>query len=266
MNDSINGLLARGVVTGNNSDAGSAASVDGFERKQAMKAELERLGEVMGEFKAYDSQLGASDIAGTRVVTCLYKATKDSKTGELIPAKWDNSYCRIPVAHLTEKAVIAAASELAPFVVAYLQGIEDAMIKDAHKAGQLRIYTDGLSLARLIEKLEESSNAGRLNKERIGQWFDSQVSEILAVKFAAKMGLDENSSEAQLAKLEAVLQAYKAKFESLAGGKAFIVESDCIAMINVIKSCELEDDSLGSRFMVRLENMSKKDDDLLLAL
>lgn len=237
---------------------------DNFTRKEALRAELAKLGEVLGDFKPYDSQLPVSEIKGTRTVTCLYKAVK--RDGVLVASEFSNAYTRVPVAHLTEKLVIEQAAELAPYVVAYLQGIEDAMIKDAHKAGQLRIYTDGLSIARLIEKLEESSSTGRLNKERIGQWFDSEVAELLAVKFAAKMGLDENSSEAQLAKLDTILGAYRSKFESLASGKVFIKEQDCLAMIGVITTCQLEDDTLGSRFLVRLENMTKKEEDLLLAL
>lgn len=242
----------------------TATTGDNFTRKEELRAELARLGEVLGDFKAYDSQLPVSEIKGTRVVTCLYKAIK--KDGVLVPSAFSNAYTRVPVAHLTEKTVIANIADLAPFVVSYLQGVEDAMIKDAHKSGQLRIYADGLSLARLIEKLEESSNTGRLNKERIGQWFDSEVAELLAVKFAAKMGLDETSSEAQLAKLDVILAAYRAKFESLASGKVFIKEQDCLAMIGVLNTCQLEDDTLGSRFLVRLENMTKKEEDLLLAL
>ena len=237
---------------------------DAFTRKQELSAQLEKLGEKLGDFKAYDSAMPPAELSGTRVVTCLYKAVK--KEGVLIPSAFSNAYTRVPVAHITEKVVIENAASLAPYVVAMLQKLEDDMIKDSHKAGQLRIYTDGLSLARLLEKLEESSSAGRLNKDMIKAWFDSQVAEVLAVKFASKMGLDENSSEADLAKLDLILAAYSSKFESLAGGKAFIKEQDCIAMIAVIKSCQLEDDILGSKFLVRLENMSKKEEDLLLAL
>jgi hypothetical protein len=258
----LNSILASNAAV----NAVNAAPVveDSFTRKEAMRVELAKLGEVLGEFKPYDSQLPVSEIKGTRVVTCLYKAVK--RDGVLVPSEFSNTYVRVPVSHLTEKLVIEQASELAPFVLAYLQGIEDAMIKDGHKSGLTRVYTDGLSIARLIEKLEESSNTGRLNKERIKQWFDAEVAEVLAVKFAAKMGLDENSSEAELSKLDAVLAAYSGKFESLAGGKAFIKEQDCLAMIGVIKTCQLEDDNLGSRFLVRLENMTKKEEDLLLAL
>lgn len=246
--------------------AGAGAADKPFSNGEKLRAELARLGEVLGAFKPYDSQLPVADIAGSRVVTCLYKGVRDSKTGEVIPSKWENAYVRIPTAHISEAKITANLAELMPHFVSYLQGIEDAMIKDSHKAGLSSIYVEGLNLAKLIEKLEETNTGSRLNKEKIEAWFDAELQDLLATKFAAKMDLDENSSEAELAKLEMILAAYKAKFSSLAGGKASLKEADCLAMIAAIKTCELEEDSLGSRFIVRLETMMKKEDEVLFSL
>jgi hypothetical protein len=249
----------------NNTATTQANTTKPFSNGEEMRAELAKFGENLGDFKAYDSQLTIAEIKHTRIVKCLYKAVKNA-AGNLVDSKFVSSYVRIPTKHLSEEHIIANIAELAPYVLSYLQGIEDAMIKDSHKAGLGRVYCEGLSLAKLIEKLEESDSSSRLTKEKIELWFDDVIQDALGAKFAAKMGLSENSSEQELEKLELILNAYKAKFSSLAGGKTFIKEADCLAMIAVITNCEAEETSLGARFIVRLEKMNMKEEDLLLAL
>ena len=229
-----------------------------------LQATLLALGETMGEWKPYDSQLPLTDIAGTRITKALYKTNK--ATGTIAGT---NAYTRIPTKHLNVATVTANIAKIAPLVVDWLQGIESDMLKEEHKKGQLNIFTDGLTLDRIIAKLEEGSDNSRLTKVDIENWYDKSISENLALLFADKMGLDENSSEQELNKLEKVMAAYKAKFASLASPKVFMVESDTLAMINVIKNCEPEEADrsvLGSRFIIKLEKMNEKDEDLLFSL
>ncbi len=230
----------------------------------AMNEELSLagLGEELGRFKAYDSQLVIADIVGTRIIKCLYQ--KNPKTGNKAQ---ENSYVRIPTKHLTEEYIVSKIAELSPYVLGWMQGIEEQIIREQHKKGALNVYTDGLGMDKLIAHLEESSEGSHLNKDKIDAWFIACVQDELTALFAAKMNLDENSSEAELEKLELVLGAYKLKFCSLAGGKAFIKVEDCIAMIAVIKQCEVATKSLlGIRFIARLEKMQIKKDDNLLSL
>lgn len=218
--------------------------------------QLEKLGETMGDYKPYDSQLPIAEIEGTRIVKCLYQ--KSSKQA--------SSYVRIPCKHLTEELLAARMSELTPYLLNYLQEVESQMIKDEHKQGLLSCYVDALSLDKIIEKLEASEAGARLNKEKIEAWFASDLAESLTVRFAEKLGISENPSEEQLAKLEMILAAYKKKFSSLASGKTFIKEEDCTNMISVIEFCEADKSLIGSRFIARLGKMQKKEEDLLLAL
>lgn len=220
------------------------------------------LGEKMGEWKAYDSQLTIPEIAGTRIVKALYQT--NAKTGKKLR---ENSYVRLPTSHITEEVVVARISELSPYVLAWLQELEAIELRTQHKKGQLAVFISGLSLDSIIAKLEESEAGARLNKEKIEAWYDSYLLNSLTVLFASKMGIGDTPSEEQLAKLEIVLNAYKAKFASLASGKVYIKESDCKAMLVVIRSDEDAAVSLlGMRFIARLEKMQEKEDDLLLAL
>ena len=226
---------------------------------------LEELGEKLGDFKPYDSQLPLADIEGTRIVKCLYQ--KNPKTNKKAQ---ENSYVRLPVKHLTEELIVERITELTPYVLAYLQEQENDMIRADHKAGLLRVYCEALSLDKIIDRLEEKEEGARLNKDKIEAWFATHLYDSLAVKFASKLAPNakpEELEEEQLVKLQMILDAYKKKFASLASGKSFVKEEDCISMIRCIQSVDEAAQSLiGKRFIARLEGMSKKEEDLLMSL
>jgi len=221
-------------------------------------------GKKLGAFYAYDSQLPLPVIPAVRAVKCLYQvATSGKNKGKKAQ---ENSFVLVPTSHLTEEAVTGKIAELAPYVVAYLQGVEDLALKEYHRNGGTNYYTAGMSLDSIIERLEASSEHNRLNKESIEAWFTEEVEESLSLLFAEKLGLDESSSEAELMRLETVLAGYKAKFAGLANPKQVLKEADCKALISVIEACELVGNNYGKRFTIRLEKMIQKTDDLLLAL
>lgn len=223
--------------------------------------ELEKLGETLGEFKPYDSQLPVADIAGTRIVKCLYQKSKDTKKETKA-----NAYVRIPCKHLTEELIVERIADLTPYILDFLQTKEDEVIKENHKNGILNVFTASLSIDSLIDYLEEKGEGARLNKDKIEKWFKDSLYTSLLEQFAAKMMITENSNETELIKLETVINAYKKKYVSLASGKTYIKEDDCKAMIAVIVKCEAQETLLGKRFINRLEQMNKKTDELLLSL
>lgn len=225
---------------------------------------LEELGEKLGEFKPYDSQLPLADIIGTRIVKCLYQAaTSGANKGKKAQ---ENAYVRIPTKHLTDERVMDNIAELVPFITSWLQDIEAGMIKENHRKGILRVVTEYLAIDKLIDHLEENAISSRLNKVMIEEWFSKTIADALAVKFASKLGLNEHSSELELERIELVLAAYRNKFSSLASPKIFIKEDDCLAMINVIRECGADNTLLGNRFIAKLSKMSEKQEDLLLSL
>lgn len=242
----------------------TVANVENVALKDAnelVSIQLEKLGEKLGEYKVYDSQLPIAEIAGTRIVKCLYQINK--ATGKKAA---ENSYVRIPTKHLTEEIIVDKIIELAPYVLSFLEDKENEIIRNDHKNGILNVFYDSLGLDKIIDKLEADETSSRLTKEKVEAWYESEVAESLTVLFATKMGLDDNSNEEELLKLEMILGCYKKKFISLASNKVLIKEEDCISMINVIKSCEAEGSLIGRRFIGKLEKMSVKKEDLLFSL
>jgi len=217
---------------------------------------------ICGVYKDFDSQLDIPVIAGTRIVKCLYKAVGQKKAKQ-------SQFVRIPSDHISEETILDNVEELLPFFVSFLQETEDRMIKADHAAGITNVYVDGLNIAKVIAKLEEEEAGSRLTKEIIEAWFLESVRNELRDKFAAKLGLDlslpvEELDSGTLAKLDSIIEAYKKKFSSLAGGKTSLHEEDCLALIKVIDSVSVS--KLGAKFKIKLNKMMLKDDDLLLAL
>ena len=227
--------------------------------------ELEKHGEKLGEYKLYDSQLELLDIAGTRVVKCLYQV--NSKTGK---KKQPSAYVRIPTKHLTEELIVERIENLVPYVLVFLQEQEDLAIKAEHSAGLLQLYTEKLGIDLLLEQLEAMQEGKRLNKDKIDSWFTSEIEPSLLDKFVTKLGIDDNVSNEVLLKLDLIIRAYRKKFTSLASGKTFINANDCASMITVINDCtdsKAESSSLiGARLLTRLKKMSSKEDNLLESL
>lgn len=219
----------------------------------------------LGTFQPYDSQVPVPEFAETRIVKCLYQIS--SKSGERVR---ENVFVRIPTSHITEDLICNEITKLAPYVLTFLQDQEDLIVKAAHKNDETRIFTEYLTLAKVIEALELKEAGARLNKEKIELWFEAEIMSSLAELFASKLGLALDSEESQddekVAKLEMILNAYKIKFCSLASGKTFVKEQDCESMIEIIRKCEAQNSSIGSRFIAKLESMKMKKEDLLLAL
>lgn len=215
-------------------------------------------------FKEYDSQLSIPEVAGTRIVKCLYQVAKTGKNAG--KKAGENAYIRIPSDHINEQVICDSIAELAPYVVSYLQDKEDMIIKEAHRKGQLNFHTSGLSLAAIIEYLEENETSGRLNKEMIEAWFTQVIADNLADLFAQKLGLHADSSEQELVKLQTVIHAYKTKLASLASPKVSFKPEDCAALIGVISKADVDGSVLGKRFIKKLETMMNKEEDCLMSL
>lgn len=212
-------------------------------------------------FRPYDSQLPVPALAGYRIVKCLYK--RNPKTGTQAA---DNSYIRVP-AHITEEVVAARISELAPYLVSYLQAEEDKLIKERHTAGLDKLSPDFLTLDRIIAALETSGVSNRLNKEAIEAWFAESMHDALLVAFADKMDVSDTPTAEQTEKLDSILSVYRAKFGSLASGKTHYRVEEAEMLLKALEITGAGDSLIGGKFVARLTKMmSSTPTDLLLAL
>lgn len=245
------------------------AHINVMEAKAKMRADLESLGETLGQFRSYDSAVMPAEINLTRVVKCLYKATKDSKTGEMIPSKHENSIVRIPTSHINAEAIKENLDSLIPHIISMLETVEDNEIKESHKKGQLNVFVDGLSINSIIEKLDASNESARMNGEQISNWFGNVIAPKLSEVIADKLGwsFDELAMDSnKQAKVENVLESYCKRFTSLASPKVSIKEVDREAMKRAISLADAALDLVAIRFITRLDKMAESEKDALFAL
>lgn len=215
-------------------------------------------------FKPYDPQLDISISGGKRLVKCLYKGGEGKKKVR------ENEYVLIP-AHITPEIVWENVEKLMPFIISFLEDTEDKWIKEDHRKGRESVYLPALGIDKVIELLIEEESSGRLSKEVIETWFDDHMFAGITELGAASLGVDldnlEGTDEDKINRLSKIVDAYKAKFCSLAGGKTILVDEDKEAMKSVLAKIEGASEShIGVKIKMRLENMKEKEADILTML
>ena len=206
--------------------------------------------EITYTFKSYDPQLPIVTEAGTRVVKCLYKETKNKKkVGE-------NSYIKIPTAHITAEIVEKEIKALAPLFVQYLQTEEDKIVKDAHRTGSIGFGASFFSLNKVVEFIESENQGHRLTTESVSAWFEEEVETLLLIAVSEKLGFDAlKPTEAELHKLQLISEAYKNKFSSLASGKTHYRKEEAELLQRALEVTGAKNGIVGSKFYSRLEGM-----------
>lgn len=93
----------------------------------------------------------------------------------------------------------------------FVQSSIGEVVKARISAGTSSIIPSDYSLEKLVEYLSaEEVKQGRISKEKIATWFDSQVARVLKQAFTEKLGNVEND------KMLEILKAYKGNFVNLA--------------------------------------------------
>jgi hypothetical protein len=154
---------------------------------------------------------------------------------------------------------------LEPFVRSMIQDTQDKIAKQKYLNGATVLSDSDLSLESCIEFLEDSNEGGRLTKESIGLWFETNLTEKLIVAFAEKLGLSDTPTPAEESKLFESVAAYKEKVSSLAGGKTVFAPALASKIKSVLELAPASD-ILRNRFIAGMDKMSETQQDLLLSL
>jgi hypothetical protein len=202
---------------------------------------------------------------GQRLSKVTYKTVTD-KSSELYGIKRPSKCVSLPL--IAKNDVVANITALAPYVVEYLHSVQDKIIRERVDAGAAHITTEEVSISAICEWLDTNNESGRLTKESVAAWFNENVAENLAVTLAEKLGVSSTPTDAESNKILAVVDVFKGKISSLAGGKTAYEPKVCTSLINAL-SLAPAGDVLATRFTARLEKMIaeyKADDELLTAL
>lgn len=210
---------------------------------------------------AYDPK-SSKAFTGQRLAKVTYKTVTD-KTSELYGVKRESKCVSLPLIPTAD--VISNIAALAPAVVEYLHSVQDKIVRERVDAGASHITMDEVSIASCIEWLDSNSESGRLTKETVAKWFDETVAEPLAVVLMDKLGISATPTDAESNKILAVVEAFKGKVASLAGGKTSYEPKVCKSILNALELAPAGD-VLATRFSNRLNKMieeAKANEDLL---
>lgn len=221
--------------------------------------------ETAGQFFPYNAVTGTPAApTGFRQVTINYKQTAAMKLKGT--AARENVYVTVPASHISVSQVIENIETLAPFVSAYLSSVEDSGIRAYHKDGGTKVFTETLTMAKILETIEETGSS--INGELITDWFTDSVAESLLNVLASKMGVEDAYSldKEQQAKAEQVIESYLAQFISLASGKTMLPVAQRERLAKCLTVTGADTSALGIRFTGRFAKMAEKEAEALASL
>lgn len=188
-----------------------------------------------------------------RLARVGYKSTTKN------PAKFPSVCASVPyIEEFTEDQF----KRLQPYIVQMLENAQDGIFRSMYESsdGTLEaLGDDDISVDSCISFLEAESTGGRLTKEYLQGWFDSQMAGNLTVVIAEKLGFggDSGPNEDQMVTIEKYLSGYRGMVVSLAGGKAMFQEPQIRGLLKAMEIVSVEDDT-SVKLVNRLKGMLVK--------
>jgi len=190
-------------------------------------------------------------LTGQRLSKVGYKNTE--KAGAKYP-----SIC-VSVPQIPDSDIQDHVSRLIPYIKDLLGNVQDNIIRSLYESseGKLSSISDSeISVSACINYLESESTGGRLSKEYVEFWFDTNMSEALTVLIADKLGFDLSTPD-QEKKVSDSVKIYKELISSLTGNKTILTPEQIKACKRAIEICEIDDD-VSRKLGEKLIKMSEK--------
>lgn len=164
------------------------------------------------------------------------------------PAKFPSVCASIPVLENWEEN---QNQRLRPYFVALVQDTQDKILRSLYESADGKLTSvsdDDLSVDQVIAYLESESSGDRLTKERIGDWFDSNVRDNLTVVICTKLGT-ENLDDPRIAQH---LAGYRQLFTSMSKDSGALQPVQIRGLRTAIAVCEVDDD-IAKKLDAKLE-------------
>lgn len=204
---------------------------------------------------AFDSKTSKA-FENQRLAKVIYKTSRTTGIKE------KESVCvSVPKLEIDDSDLI----QFKPYISAYLESVQDAIIRLKYEEGKTSIHSNDIGIHAMLDYLEEDSKGGRLTKEFITEWFNASLADTLTVAIADKLGISDTPSEVETKKIEQMINVYRDKFASLAGGKTSFAADIATKLQKALEFAD-SDDMLAQRFNARLEKMKENNSVDLLGL
>lgn len=152
---------------------------------------------------------------------------------------------------------------LMPSIREMIQNAQDGIIRSLYESsgGTLKSVGDeDISIESVIGYLEAESTGGRLTKEYLNSWFDSNVKDNLTVVICEKLGMEDIEDP----RVEKSVAIYKELISSLSGGATILQPTQIKGVRRALDVSSVDDDT-SKKLIARLDKMEKapKIEDLL---
>jgi hypothetical protein len=191
---------------------------------------------------------------GQRLITITYKTVTD-KNSALFNIKRDSKCVSVPM--IAAEEITSNLQALIPHIRAMLEDTQKAIVREMIDSRNVSsVNVDDISIASCVEYLESSDNeGGRLTKESVGVWFDSNVADMLAIAIADKLGVSNVPTQQESDKVLATIAAFKGNITALAGGKTSYPAAIASKLKQAIELGAPAGDVIASKFVARLDKM-----------
>lgn len=146
---------------------------------------------------------------------------------------------------------------LLPHLQALMENGQDGIIRSLYESsnGALSsVSDDEISIDAIINYMDSEATGGRLTKELIESWFDSsEASQNCMVLIATKLGYGDELTKDQEETVRKHVNAYKAVFSSLAGGKTLLNPAQIRGLRVILDTMEADD--VNAKLIARLTAM-----------
>jgi hypothetical protein len=202
-------------------------------------------------------------LSGQRLAKVGYKQTKTmADKGEIAPKS-----IAVSVPKLTDDEIVQAAPKLVSLLRAAVEDTQDKIIRSLYEGKEYkldRVSDDEIGINAIVGYVSSEQSGGRLTKEYLESWFDTNLRDNLFVVIADKLGFAEMNDDC-MATVDKHLAGYRGLISSLAGGKTMLSVAQITGLRRALVVSSVDDET-SAKLVARMDVMEKSHNAELLAL
>lgn len=144
------------------------------------------------------------------------------------------------------------------------EDMQDAVVRklivdglEARK-GVINIHDDDVGFEAIAAFAAANAAGGKIKKEGIEDWFDTDVADMLTVSIANAMKLPDNPEPAAEARLAAAVTNYKTVFMSLAAPRSDMSKKVAGQCLKALETCENKESRMYKAIKTKLDTLLTK--------
>jgi len=198
-------------------------------------------------------------LTGQRLAKVGYKKTKDQPN----PPK--SIAVSLPI--LTDDAILANANKILPLIREACETVQDKIIRSLYESREYsleRVSDEEIGFAQIAGYVSSEQSGGRLTKEYLENWFESNMRDNLTVVVADKLGFDELNAD-QLDVVNKHITGYKGLIASISGNKTMLSVAQITGIKRAFEVCAIDDET-SAKLDKKLDEMMASHNAQILAL